>query len=647
MKNIKTSLKQILLAVLMFTITFTQAQNYITHKVQSGETVISIAKKYKITPYDIYKFNPDTKDSVDVNTILIIPKSKVVDVELLTEKMFIGYKDHKVKRKETLYGLASQYNVTQEDIKKHNTFLYAENLKKGDKIKIPVYKTVKKIPKSTDDSVKPYAVQAKEGKWRIAYKFGISVAELEALNPEMGDSLQVGQIINVPNIADNEEKILDENFSYYKVLPKEGFYRLNIKLGLSREQLEILNPELKESGLKAGMILKIPQNTFVSSNREKSSHLNLSDSIQNFNTKHLVVMLPFKLNTVNADSIYEAKLKIKNDRVLSIALDFHSGVLMALDSVKKLGVSVKLDVYDTKNAQTETLSIIRNEDFSGVDAVIGPLMQKNFETAAMALSDNNIPIISPITKEVNLYDNVFQSRPSEELLKEKIIRYFVKDTMIKQVFIVHDSKSIQSANELKNKFPNAKVIASRKDKEGKDQFYVLLDDFMINKDEDLSIFSVGKNLVFLETKSSGLVSNVSSVLNSLNKDQKQIILATTDKNSAFDDESISNIYLSNLQFHYPSIRKDYDIENPDTFATKYKVKYGYLPNSYAVRGFDVTMDVLLRLSVFDNLFDSYKLNSETYYSENKFLYKKKLLGGYYNTAAYIVKYNDLKIVEVE
>jgi hypothetical protein len=33
--------------------------------------------------------------------------------------------------------------------------------------------------------------------------------------------------------------------------------------------------------------------------------------------------------------------------------------------------------------------------------------------------------------------------------------------------------------------------------------------------------------------------------------------------------------------------------------------------------------------------------------ENKFAYKKRLLGGYYNDATYIVKYKDLEIVEVK
>ncbi|MBT8393412.1 MAG: LysM peptidoglycan-binding domain-containing protein [Flavobacteriaceae bacterium] len=634
---------------LVFLLNFTvaTAQDYKTHKVQKGETIYSIAKQYRVTPFDIYKLNPDAKQGILENSVLIIPESKDGSTDIVYEREFIGYKKHRVKRKETLYGLATKYNVTQDEIKKHNTWLYSENLRKGDRLQIPIFKKVKKLPEELDSSIKKYAVKPKEGKWRIAFKFGISLNELDNLNPGLGRTLKVGQLINVPNIADNEIRDFDEFYSYYEVLPKEGFYRLNIKLGLSQDELENLNPELKSTGLKAGMILKVPLNSFVDSENAKKTLISLVDSINNYTEKHIVVMLPFKLNTVNSDSVYDAQNKIKNDKTMSRALDFHSGVLMAIDSAKRLGISIKLDVYDTKNQQAETMNIIKNNNFYSVDAVIGPLMKKNFEKAATMLSESNIPIVSPLTRNVRLYENVFQSRPSSDLLQQRMVQYFKQDSLIKKVFIIHDRKSKPTALFLKSKFPNSKVISSKSDKEGSDLNYVLLDDFIIDEEEGINIFSEGRNVVFLETTDNGFASNVSSILNSLISDEKEIILATTNKNNAFEGKNISNIYLSNLKFHFPSIKKDFDESNPDNFVRNYKKIYGFTPNNYAVRGFDLTMDVLLRLSYAGNLYDSTNLISETVYTENKFLYKKKLFGGYYNSASYIIKYIDLKIVEVQ
>ncbi len=623
------------------------AQNHRTHKVLKGETIYSIAKEYMVTPFDIYKLNPDTKQGIKEHLILIIPASKEATADFIYENEFIGYKKHKVRRKETLYGLATKYNITQEEIKKHNTKLYSENLRKGDRLQIPIFKKVKKLPEELGSSVRKYAVQPSKGKWRIAYKIGISLDELNSLNPDSGSTLKVGQLINVPNIADNEIRNFDEFYSYYEVLPKEGFYRLKIKLGLSQEQLENLNPELRSSGLKAGMVLKVPLNSFVDSENVKKTVISLADSINNYTEKHLVVMLPFMLHSVNSDSVYEAKHKIKNDKTMSRALDFHSGVLMALESAKRHGISTKLDVYDTKKQQSETMNIIENNNFHGVDAVIGPLMKNNFEKAASMLLDLNIPAVSPLTREVRLYDNVFQSRPSPGLLQNRIIQYFKQDSLVKKVFIIHDAKNKSTALLLKGKFPNAKVISSKRDKDGMDLNYVLLDDFIIDEEEGINIFSEGKNVVFLETTNEGFASNVSSILNSLISEEKKIILATTNKNSAFEGQNTSNIYLSNLQFHFPSMTKDFDESEPNSFITAYKKKYGYTPNNYAIRGFDLTLDVLLRLSYAGNLFDAAKIETETTYIENKFSYDKKLFGGYYNKAVYIIKYNDLKIIEAQ
>ena len=60
----------------------------------------------------------------------------------------------------------------------------------------------------------------------------------------MKDVLQPGDVVNVPNKDEETIKEVDEKYSYYTVLPKEGFYRIKLKTGLTQEQLEKLNPEL-------------------------------------------------------------------------------------------------------------------------------------------------------------------------------------------------------------------------------------------------------------------------------------------------------------------------------------------------------------------------------------------------------------------
>lgn len=627
--------------VLIFGCASSQAQNFKTHKVKQGETIESIAKRYQVSTQDIYGLNPDAKKGIKTNAVLIIPNSKSLNPapQATIERELVGFKQHKVKRKETLYSLAKEYDVEEAEIKKHNTFLYANNLRKGDDLKIPVYKKVFTVSKP-ESTTKKYTVLPKEGKWRIAYKFGITIDQLEALNPDMSEVLNVGDQINVPNINQKEENAIDEAYSYYKVLPKEGFYRLKLKLGVEQEQLEILNPGLKESGLKEGMILKIPYNATVgeTSNTELQE-IDLTNRIKSFNTKHLVIMLPFQLNKVDADSIQDAKKELATNPFLSMSMDFHSGALMALDSLKKLGVNLKVDVYDTKNLLNEVSNILNSNEFGDVDAVIGPFMQNNIEKVASNLKAYNVPVISPITKNVTLTENVFQSRPSESLLYDKIVNFVKKDSTKQHVIIVSDTKHTKVSNNLKRTFMSASQVFSRKNKKEEDAFYIL--------DQDLlAALKSGKNIVFLESDNPGFVSNVTSKLNSMKNRERNIVLVTTNMNAAFEDDEVSNYHLSHLEFHFPTISKSYNEDDNNSFVKAYEKRYGITPNKVAVRGFDLTMDVVLRLVSSEDLYLSVNEAPVTEYVENKFAYKKKFLGGYYNDTVYLVKYQDLKIVEV-
>ncbi|MGB5419954.1 ABC transporter substrate-binding protein, partial [Algibacter sp.] len=295
----------------------------------------------------------------------------------------------------------------------------------------------------------------------------------------------------------------------------------------------------------------------------------------------------------------------------------------------------------------EVSRIINENDFENVDAVIGPLTPASFNKVASELKKYNTPIVSPIGTNLNLYDNVFQSRPSDDLLKAKVVNFVKSDSLIENIVIIADTKNVTIANSLKVEFPNAKIVYSRKNKEGKDEFFVTKEDLQ-------AALKPGKNVVFLETQNEGYASNATSVLASLNnrinpekleEAAPEIIMVTTNLNSAFEGEQINNTHLSNLQFHFATTSKEYSEDN--AFVKKYEKLYNITPNRRAVRGFDLTMDVVLRLVSSGDLYLSVDSAPLTEYVENKFAYKKKLFGGYFNDSVYLVKYDDLTIVEVK
>ena len=632
----------------IFLISSISAQTLRQHTVDTLDTLDKIAQTYGVLEEDIIELNPDVIDQFSVGFNLIIPEpiSKKFEKEI---REIVSYKIHRVKKQETLYGISKKYEVSIDEIKENNKELYDRPLKFKDKIYIPKYKT--RLYTRQHQMLKPHSVLPKEGKWRIAHNYGITIKQLEALNPGLDSLLSVGQIINVPNInLDNKEPI-NINFDYYEVLPKEGFYSLNKKLGIDRDSLEKLNPILKEIGLIAGMILKIPSNKNLD-----SKSVELIKSIKYFRPKSIALLLPFKANSINFDSLQIAKQQIKRDGYIRISTEFYSGVEMALDSIKELGISVDLDVYDTDASLIKVKDLLNNNDFSKYDAIIGPMTVQNCDLLSKSLEGQKTPVFSPFVKFEKRSSNLLQTIPNEEWISDKLLKYAKKDTISHETLVISDYNSRNKLAIIKSYFSNAKVLNSEIDENGDEQFYI---PFEVLKKK----LNPGRTIIFLETNNESFASNITSMLSGLNgitfdKEQseddpeeeveieveRELILMTTNYNKVFLGNSISNEDLSNLNFQFSSAYFNNDI--PNLFDDNYKEKFGNFPTRYAKRGFDLTFDLVLRLSYSDSIYT--ELTSfQTQYLENKFKYIESDSGGYINQSGFILKYQDLYLIKIE
>jgi membrane-bound lytic murein transglycosylase D len=85
------------------------------HRVETGETLTSIAKKYRVTPVSIAEANDLERNSgLTPGEKLIIPAAKPVEE---TKSRLVRYR---VRKGDTLGGVADQFSVTSEDIRKWN-----------------------------------------------------------------------------------------------------------------------------------------------------------------------------------------------------------------------------------------------------------------------------------------------------------------------------------------------------------------------------------------------------------------------------------------------------------------------------------------------------------------------------------------------
>ena len=102
-------------------------------------------------------------------------------------------------------------------------------------------------------------------------------------------------------------------------------------------------------------------------------------NIINFETKKFALILPFRLDNFNYDSIQKSTPILKNDKLLNISLDFLFGVEMAVNSYSDLGIDVQMDVYDSALNKQKIDKILAENDFENYDFVLGPLTNNLFD----------------------------------------------------------------------------------------------------------------------------------------------------------------------------------------------------------------------------------------------------------------------------
>ncbi len=178
--------------LLSWNITFSHEKN-IMHKVMLGENIFSISKKYNVTGAPVYDLNPDSRLSVKLNSILLIPiieKNKVVN-KVLNKVV----KTHIAQPKETLFVIAKKHNVSVPDLIRWKPRLDNEDLKVNQKIIVSENNNL--ILEKNTNKIVFHEVVANETKYSIAKKYNISQEDLESQNSKIITTLLIGLVLKI------------------------------------------------------------------------------------------------------------------------------------------------------------------------------------------------------------------------------------------------------------------------------------------------------------------------------------------------------------------------------------------------------------------------------------------------------------------
>lgn len=641
------------ICTIFFSLTSIAAQEKIDkYIVGKGETVNQIAKKFNVTPYDIYKLNPDAQKGLKPNSVLLIPKAKGKITEQPVKPAAKQQpKTHEVLAKETLFGIEKKYDVTDVDLKKANPDLEKNGLQVGQILNIPS-KNSQKANVAVKSAVIYHTVLPKETKFSIAKKYDITVAELEQKNPEIVTNLTVGYELlikgsrpkAVPKTAVTETKpapvkpmpvVKSEPVSYidYTVKAKETFYSLSKQYGLTQQQLVELNPALS-SGVQEGMVLKVPSKSNQIASNSAKQNVVLTKKNSN-DRKTLVLLFPFNIAKNGGDTIASTVSRLNNDKFLNMTLDFYSGALMAIDSAKQVGISMDVKIFDSNETKTTSsaATVFANNDLASADAVVGPFYQSNVEKMANLLGQSNVPVISPLSKDAgNPTPNLYQSIVPVTVLKSvmfdfmnakqgNIIAVIDKKRETIRKYILENQKQVKIAPLSETGGLNVEGFKSQ-----------LVKDRM--------------NYVILETGNTGMIKyTINAMVSVMAAYQVQLVIL--EPNETLDTDEISFEDLTKLHLMYPSATRENNSPEAQMFMQSYRKKNKVNPSTFAIRGFDITFDTMMRLSQGK----TYQETAETMITEqveSKFEYHKKEEGGYVNKGVYILYYDtDLTVKEAK
>ena len=362
----------ICMTALLFNYSVFAQSKTITHKVEKGETITQIALKYKTTPAIIYKLNPETESGIQENQILSVP-----DVILQQKNNLV----HIVGPKETLYGLATKYNVKVEALRDVNEAALINGLKIGQELIIPKFSEYEKSAfnpqiSNADNSKITHKVMSKESLFSIARLYNVSVQDLDNANSDIFKvGLQVGQNLVIPNkrkTLDGRARIINSETIFHDVQPKETKYSIAKKYGITIDQLESQNPEIV-NGLTQGnkLAINVKQITPSNENEElmialaekqvflektKAKNLQLEDLKDKLTVQKEINQKVIKVNNLKIDLNEIDGAKDGSEEKLRLVLEANKNIQdILISKLDSLVYTMNEDLIELKNTEIENL----------------------------------------------------------------------------------------------------------------------------------------------------------------------------------------------------------------------------------------------------------------------------------------------------
>ncbi len=518
---------------------FVLGRRFKVHTVKSGETIYSLSKVYHVPSEQILLINNEVVTNLKAGDVLRIP---VIDSNYtpypLTKVTFI---EHKVQRKESLFGIAQQYGVTQDEIIKYNPQIQ-NGIKKGMVLKIPVEEKTKL--QGEDELFIYHQVRRGENLQTIASLYGVNVDVLKKINNI--EDVKEGNIVAIP------------------------------KKELSEDQIYLL----KNNAKKTPDLFDIDPNYFEDPNYPPCNKFVYNDSM----TFKIAIILPLYLDLNYSKSIEALKSpeNLEYFRNSRIFYSFLQGIFLAADDLKRENVNLDIHIYDSQNDSSTISGILKKPFVRSCDLVIGPVYSKYYNQIRQFCEQTRINVVSPLSRKTPLQENpfVFQPSPSYETITKFIAKFIAKNADTSTIAVVVNGSGYyeQLADILK------KNILEYSSADSLDFRLIQYSKFITPYQNSLD---TGKNIIVFVPNTDEI--EVSAIMNNLNA----LVTVNNYHISVYAMpvihfySKIQSDWFANLNVHYPTVLLD-NVDKSDfiNFNILYEGKFGRKPDRFVYIGYD-------------------------------------------------------------
>ena len=344
-------------------------------------------------------------------------RARIITTNELNDNIFY----HTIERGQTVYSIATMYGVTVDDIYRLNPES-RESIKAGATLKIPQRDAGSASLEKTEENFLYHTIQPKETLYSLSIRYAVPVPDIIEANPGLSTStFTIGKTIRIPatpieSLPTKEVKTVTKEIEY-TIEKKETMYRICRKFNVSSAELIKRNPKLKD-GVKAGMVIKIPVETKdvvtetapVMHERDVNALLTAPREIKRVNMIKVALLLPFMTNE-----------KTPSANTLRF-IEYYEGMLLAVDSLRNSGGSIELSVFDTGNGTKKLKEVLKDDALKEANLIIGAVYNDQIGPVAEFAEKNNIKYVIPFTSkndDVLSNANIFQVNTPHSYLYAK------------------------------------------------------------------------------------------------------------------------------------------------------------------------------------------------------------------------------------